>query len=184
MGSRRQPVPSEGSSLELASVVFRGWARRELRRRKKPVFLSRFVFHRGDGKQLKDFRKTWSNACAAAGVPGRLFHDPCRSAARNLVRAGVDRDVARKITGHRTESMFSRYSITDERDQREALRRSPFTSRPERESVREKLDFFSRTRTVRGSEMLDAPSKCLSNQAPRAGLEPATNRLTADRSTN
>jgi len=40
---------------------------------------------------------------------------------RNLIRAGVDRDVAKKISGNKTDSMFSRYNITDERDQRAAL---------------------------------------------------------------
>lgn len=81
-----------------------------------------FVFHRGDGLQLGDLRKRWDKACQAAGVPGMLFHDLRRSAARNLVRAGVDRDVARKITGDKTAAMFSRYNITDTRDRVEALK--------------------------------------------------------------
>jgi integrase len=54
--------------------------------------------------------------CRGEG-PGLLFHDLRRSAVRKLVRAGVDRDVARKISGHKTEAMFARYNITDERDQ-------------------------------------------------------------------
>jgi len=41
---------------------------------------------------------------------------------RNLIRARGDREVAKKISGHKTDSMFSRYNITDERDQRAALR--------------------------------------------------------------
>jgi len=40
---------------------------------------------------------------------------------RNLIRARGDREVAKKISGHKTDSMFSRYNITDERDQRAAL---------------------------------------------------------------
>jgi integrase len=72
---------------------------------------------------LGDFRKAWAKACAAASLPALLFHDRRRSAARNLVRAGVDHDVARKITGQKTVSMFSRYDITDTRDHVEALRR-------------------------------------------------------------
>jgi len=115
-----QTVPLFGKLLEL---VERRRARREVVRKGQPVFLSQFVFHRGDGRQLGDFRKAWAKSCTAAGIPGVLFHDLRRSAARNLVRAGVDRDVARKITGHRTESMFSRYNITDTADQLEAFRR-------------------------------------------------------------
>lgn len=120
---------------ELLSLIERRWSRREVRRTKRPVYLSPYVFHRGDGKQLGDIRKTWAKACAAAGVPKLLFHDLRRSAARNLVRAGVDRDVAQRIIGHRTPSMFTRYNITDAEDQREALRRVDLYAAARREKV-------------------------------------------------
>jgi hypothetical protein len=32
-------------------------------------------------------------------------------AARNLIKAGVDRRMAMKITGHKTEAIFERYNI-------------------------------------------------------------------------
>jgi integrase len=116
-----QALPLEG---QLWALVEHRWQRREVRRKGRPVYLSPFVFHRGDGKALGDFRKKWAKACAAAKVPpALLFHDLRRSGVRNMVRAGVDRDVAKSISGHKTDSMFSRYNITDERDQREALRR-------------------------------------------------------------
>lgn len=73
--------------------------------------------------KLGEFQEGVGESGAAAGVPDLLFRELRRSAARNLVRAGVDRDVARKVTGHRTESMFSRYNITDTADQLEAFRR-------------------------------------------------------------
>jgi integrase len=115
-----QTIPLEG---ELWSLIERRWLRREVKRRNRPVFLSPFVFHRGDGKVVGDFRKKWAKACATAKVAALLFHDLRRSSVRNMVRAGVDRDVAKSISGHKTDSMFSRYNITDEKDQREALRR-------------------------------------------------------------
>jgi integrase len=55
---------------------------------------------------------------------GAIFHDFRRTAARNLVRAGVPVPVAMKITGHRTDSMFRRYAIVSEDQKREALARA------------------------------------------------------------
>jgi len=81
-----------------------------------------FVFH-DEGCQIGDFRKVWKRACKEVEVCGLLVHDLRRCAARNLSRAGVPREVAMKITGHKTESMYRRYRIVDERDIKEATER-------------------------------------------------------------
>ena len=81
-----------------------------------------YVFHR-EGQPIGDFRKAWKRACKEAGVSDLLIHDLRRCAARNLSRAGVPREVAMKITGHKTESMYRRYRIVDERDIKEATER-------------------------------------------------------------
>ena len=73
------------------------------------------VFYRR-GEPVGSFRKAWAKACAAAGVPGRLFHDLRRTAVRNLERAGVSRSVAMQLTGHRTEAVYRRYAIVAEGD--------------------------------------------------------------------
>ncbi len=81
------------------------------------------VFHR-NGKQIKDFRDAWATACKNSGlVSGRagvVPHDLRRCTARNLSRAGVPEQIAMRITGHKTASMYRRYRIVDERDLREA----------------------------------------------------------------
>jgi integrase len=96
-----------------------------------------YIFHRR-GEQMGTFRKVWKKACRAAGlvksdrhpVTGTAIevypipHDCRRSAVRNMVRAGVNPDVARQISGHRTPSIFSRYNIISEEDLRQAMKRT------------------------------------------------------------
>jgi hypothetical protein len=70
------------------------------------------------------FRKAWKAAREAAEKSDALFHDFRRTAVRNMIRAGVDRKVAMMISGHKTESVFERYNITDDRDLEDAMRKT------------------------------------------------------------
>jgi hypothetical protein len=54
-------------------------------------------------------------------------HD--RAALRNLEREGVPRSVAMKLTGHKTESVYRRYAMADDRDLRVAVERLDALSR-------------------------------------------------------
>ena len=80
-----------------------------------------FVFTRDSGKRVRDFRGTWAKACEAAKVPGLLFHDLRRTAARNLRRAGVAEGVIMMIGGWKTRSVFERYAIVSQSDIRAAM---------------------------------------------------------------
>jgi len=98
------------------------------------------VFTRGD-KPIRDFRKSWENLCTAAGVPGLLFHDLRRTAARNLRAAGVPEEIIMRIAGWKTSSVFKRYAIVDQADVRAALqqleqaRQKPLDHTDERSST-------------------------------------------------
>ena len=80
---------------------------------------------------FRNFRNIWNATCGKLGLgkydpktrayTGLTPHDFRRSAARNLIKAGVDRRTAMKITGHKTEHIFERYNIKTTDDVREAL---------------------------------------------------------------
>jgi len=80
---------------------------------------------------FRNFRNIWNATCGKLGLGkydpktrayiGLTPHDFRRSAARNLIKAGVDHRTAMKITGHKTEHIFERYNIKTTDDVREAL---------------------------------------------------------------
>jgi integrase len=78
-----------------------------------------------------NFRRVWNQVCSKLGLVvldpktqeyiGLHPHDFRRSAARNLIRAGVAQSVAQKVTGHKSARMFERYNISDTTDVADAL---------------------------------------------------------------
>jgi integrase len=115
---------------ELAEIIERA---RETRR---PDCV--FVFHK-DKKPIGDFRKSWWNACVAAGLGyfekigegrsakkiyhGLVPHDLRRSSVRNMLADGIREKVAMELSGHKTRSVFDRYHIVSEEDLAEACDR-------------------------------------------------------------
>lgn len=101
------------------------------------------MFH-NDGEKVGDFRKAWQTARVAVGLGQFLKQEPRkdekgkkkrqrkenkglnphnlrRSAARNLHLAGIPEQVAKKITQHKTDSIYRRYNILDAGQLRDAL---------------------------------------------------------------
>jgi integrase len=103
----------------LKALLERLWAQTEAFHKASGKIVP-WVFQR-NGRRIKDYRKSWRNACDAANVPGRIPHDFRRTAVRNLERAGVPRSVAMKLTGHKTESVYRRYAIVSESDLAEGV---------------------------------------------------------------
>jgi integrase len=74
-----------------------------------------WLFHRS-GERILNFRSAWDTARIAAGLPEILVHDLRRTAARNMVRAGIPEKIVMMITGHKTRAMLDRYNIVNDRD--------------------------------------------------------------------
>ena len=90
-----------------------------------------------------NLRKDWMTACAACGlgrkieVPGKEYdpryegltlHDLRRSAARNLLLAGVPETIIMKIGGWKTRSVFDRYAVANTADLTAAMQRWEMTA--------------------------------------------------------
>ena len=85
------------------------------RRRQRRGAADPRVFRR-DGVPVRTWRTALRDACRKANVPHRLLHDCRRTAARNLIRAGVPERVAMLLTGHKTRAVFDRYNIVNEQE--------------------------------------------------------------------
>ena len=119
---------------ELAAIIERRWKSRTITTKQGATLVSPLVFHGGEGygkhqgeaAPVLDFDKAFKSACEEVGIPygrkaGRTFHCFRRTAARNLRNAGIPENVCMAITGHRTRSMFDRYSIVNENDTADAM---------------------------------------------------------------
>ena len=80
------------------------------------------------GKPLNSIDTGLKRACERAGIlygrkikGGFTFHDLRHTFNTNMRKAGVDKSVIMKITGHSSEEMFNRYNTVDAEDAREAV---------------------------------------------------------------
>jgi integrase len=88
-----------------------------------PYLFPHLTNGRFHGERIRDFRKSWTSACQAAGLSGMVRHDLRRTAARNLIRSGIPEVVSMRITGHRTRAVFDRYNIVSSADLQDAARK-------------------------------------------------------------
>lgn len=80
---------------------------------------------------VTNFRKEWRRAChklklgiyheETEAYRGAEPHDFRRTAVSNLIAQGIPESVAIQISGHKTNSMFKRYVITDQRQVQNAF---------------------------------------------------------------
>lgn len=116
---------------ELQEIFNGQW---ELRKRNRALIP--YVFPNKDANdKIKSFRKTWNNACRKTRLgygykttkkyverwenklpAGPTVHDFRRSACRNMIRSGIPQQVAKMVSGHKTDSVFNRYNIVSEED--------------------------------------------------------------------
>jgi hypothetical protein len=71
------------------------------------------VFTWGDDSPARYFRVASARMCEASEA-SILLQDFRRSAVRNMIRAGVSKMTAKRISGHVTDSVFDRHGIGDE----------------------------------------------------------------------
>ena len=74
-----------------------------------------------ESRFYREWRAGWRKAFGKDAAPKRP-HDFRRSAVRALETGGVPRSIAKRLVGHRTDSMYQRYAITTEEDLRANVR--------------------------------------------------------------
>jgi integrase len=114
-----------------------------------------YVFlNENDSDKIKCFRKTWNKACREIGLgygykvttkyvdkwqgklpAGPTIHDFRRSACRNMIRSGIPQQVAKMLSGHKTDSVFNRYNIVSEEDLKLAAQRQEAYLQTQREAI-------------------------------------------------
>jgi integrase len=83
-------------------------------RKRDRIIQNVFIWTTGShaGQRIARIDVPWNEARTKSGVD-RIPHDFRRTAVRNLTRAGVPRQIAMQMVGHKTESIYRRYAIVD-----------------------------------------------------------------------
>ena len=104
-----------GSLPELRRVFIEAKLKRKLKQK--------LVFLRADGREVQGWTvsRLFKKACQKAGVGSYRLHDCRHTFTTNCVKAGVSKATIMKLTGHKTLSMFLRYSHLDREQSESAM---------------------------------------------------------------
>ncbi len=167
-------IPLDG---ELWEVIERRWKAREYRTREGAIALAEHVFHvHGKPMPTSTFNAWFRQARDPAGVVGRIPHDLRRTAARNMIRGGVPQSIAKRVTGHRSDSMFQRYDVASMDDKLEALRKARVYA-AERVKISQNLAAFPASADTQTGTRDQKPASFLGNLVAVQGFEPRTQRI-------
>jgi integrase len=72
-------------------------------------------------RPIESIKTPFKSACETAGIENSRFHDLRHIFSTNLRKAGAERSVIMKLTGHKTLAMFSRYNTVDSNDAKLAM---------------------------------------------------------------
>ena len=75
-----------------------------------------YLITRSNGFPIRSIKGGWRDIANRAGLPGMIFHDLRRTAARNMLRTGVSASVVMEILGWKSFAMLQRYDIVSEAD--------------------------------------------------------------------
>jgi integrase len=73
------------------------------------------------GRSIAEMKRSFSNACKKANIENFTFHDLRHTFNTNAYRAGVPIPTIMKITGHKSMTMFRRYTTISLEDLKEAI---------------------------------------------------------------
>jgi hypothetical protein len=112
----------------------------------------------------KKYVEKWKDKLPA----GPTVHDFRRSACRNTIRSSVPQQVAKMVSGHKTDPVFNRYNIVSEKDLKLAAQKQESYLQAQKGTISGTIHQLA---TKKKSPTMDNPLKLL---VLPAGFEPAT----------
>jgi integrase len=106
---------------EARHVYFTGPVREILERLGSVRHISHNHVFSYKGKAVRSIKTALAAALKETGIKDFRLHDLRHTFTTNARKAGVDRTVIMKLTGHKTLSMFTRYNTVDQADAKEAM---------------------------------------------------------------